>query len=336
MAVWHSACIQSLNFNHCVKHTQPTRKCNVPNTVPLWLWNKVKVIKVFRCLFSTLLSFVGNLKCLTWVKHSSHKSSAIHSCQCVQYFHVSRQWCGCPCLGFLTCVLMLMHSIAARGCMDTASEPAPKVDTGRNFFRCCGDLNPRQYCALAFQSDWDLLPPPPPQCFGVVFCLFNACVAPPVLNLTLQQAPGNQKDQSHGEFCRTVRGHIWCVVNLYIPSFALSHVNMLRSYRQCGNHPQLRSCGKDWTGSLNDNNSGVFRASFLSLVSSRRVHFINGLKQPTSPLHPPTHPDVWMTDFPWHRYEDYICTAKSAVSVRPSFCTVLCLGGDWLWAGIWF
>ena len=137
----------------CKKKKQPTRKCNVPNTVSPWLWNKVKVIKVFCFGFSTLLSFVGNLKCLTWVKHSSRKSSAIHSCQCVQYFHVSRQWCGCQCLGFLTCVLMLMHSIAHGGCMGTASEHAPKVDTGRNFSCSSGDLNPRQYCALAFQSD---------------------------------------------------------------------------------------------------------------------------------------------------------------------------------------
>ena len=41
--------------------------------------------------FGTSLSFAGNSGQLTWVRRSSHKSSATHSCQCVQYFHVSKQ-----------------------------------------------------------------------------------------------------------------------------------------------------------------------------------------------------------------------------------------------------
>ena len=52
---------------------------------------------------STLLPPAGNLACLSWVRHSSHKGSATHSYQCVQYFHVLKQWYGCQCLGFLTC-----------------------------------------------------------------------------------------------------------------------------------------------------------------------------------------------------------------------------------------
>ena len=38
-----------------------------------------------------------------WIRHSSRKSSATHSYHCVQYFHVSKQWYDCQCLGFLTC-----------------------------------------------------------------------------------------------------------------------------------------------------------------------------------------------------------------------------------------
>ena len=47
------------------------------------------------------------------IKHSSRKSSATHSYQCVQYVPVSRQWCGCQCLGFfLTCTQMSIRAIA--------------------------------------------------------------------------------------------------------------------------------------------------------------------------------------------------------------------------------
>ena len=61
---------------------------------------------------------------LTWVKHSSRKSSATHSCRCVQYFPVSEHWmvCGCQCSGFLTCTEMLMHAIARASCTDTVRE----------------------------------------------------------------------------------------------------------------------------------------------------------------------------------------------------------------------
>ena len=64
----------------------------------------------------TSLSLVENLGHLTWVRCSSHKSGATHSYQCVQYFHVSRQWHGSQCLGFLTCTQMLMYAITHRGC----------------------------------------------------------------------------------------------------------------------------------------------------------------------------------------------------------------------------
>ena len=65
---------------------------------------------------STSLLPEGNSGRLTWrVKHSSRKSSASHSYQCVQYFPVSRRWCGCQwgffVFCFLTCAQMLMRAI---------------------------------------------------------------------------------------------------------------------------------------------------------------------------------------------------------------------------------
>ena len=38
-------------------------------------------------------------------------------CQCPLYFRVSKQWYSNQCLGFLTCVQMLVHTIARRGCL---------------------------------------------------------------------------------------------------------------------------------------------------------------------------------------------------------------------------
>ena len=65
--------------------------------------------------FSTSLSLEENSGHLTRVRHSRCKSRATHSDQCVQYFHVSRQWHGHQCLGFLTYIYiyyaqMLMHA----------------------------------------------------------------------------------------------------------------------------------------------------------------------------------------------------------------------------------
>ena len=69
---------------------------------------------------------------------------------CVQYFRESKLWYGCPCLGFLTCVQMLMHAIAHGGCTDTVRESALKVDSGRRSLCRTWDSNPRQYCARLF------------------------------------------------------------------------------------------------------------------------------------------------------------------------------------------
>ena len=59
--------------------------------------------------FSAALSLVEILGHLTWVRHSSCKSSATHSHQCEQYFHVSKQCYGNQCMGFLTRTQMLLH-----------------------------------------------------------------------------------------------------------------------------------------------------------------------------------------------------------------------------------
>ena len=82
-------------------------------------------------VFSTSLTFAGNLGHLTWVRHSSRKSSAARSYQRVWYFHVSKQWYGCQCLEFLTSTQMLMHATANGGCTNTARESALKVEPGR-------------------------------------------------------------------------------------------------------------------------------------------------------------------------------------------------------------
>ena len=50
-------------------------------------------------------------------RHSSHRSSATHSCQCAQYFPVLKQGCDCQCLGFLRvyrCWCMRLHTEAVR------------------------------------------------------------------------------------------------------------------------------------------------------------------------------------------------------------------------------
>ena len=49
---------------------------------------------------------------------------------CVQYFHVSKQWYGCQCLGCLTCAHMLTHAAAHGGCTDTVRESALKLTLG--------------------------------------------------------------------------------------------------------------------------------------------------------------------------------------------------------------
>ena len=100
------------------------------------------------------MPLVGNSGHLTWVRHSSRKSSATHSYQCVQYFSVSRQWYSCQCLGFLTCTQMLMHAVAHGGCTDTVRESALKADSGRkSLVVSYRGIEPASVLRLAFWSD---------------------------------------------------------------------------------------------------------------------------------------------------------------------------------------
>ena len=108
-------------------------------------------LRVFFCC--TSLPLAGNLGRLTWIRHSSHRSSTIHSYRCAQYFPVSKQWYGCQCLGFLMCTQMLMHVIACRDCADTRRESALKVDWEKNpllYWR----LEPQVINAPGFLFQW--------------------------------------------------------------------------------------------------------------------------------------------------------------------------------------
>ena len=98
---------------------------------------------------------MGNLGCLTQVWHSSRKSSATHSYQCVQYFRVSKQWYGCQRLGFLTWTQTQMHAIAHGGCTDTVKESAPAADSGRKIPCRTRGLNPCHIAPGVFLS-WTL------------------------------------------------------------------------------------------------------------------------------------------------------------------------------------
>ena len=99
---------------------------------------------------STSLSFAGKSGRCTWVWRSSRKSSATRSYQCVQYIRVSKQWCGCQRLGFVTCAKTLLRAIALGGCTGTVRQSPMKADSGRKIPRRTGDSNPRQYCAWLF------------------------------------------------------------------------------------------------------------------------------------------------------------------------------------------
>ena len=104
---------------------------------------------------------------MTWVSHRSRKSSATHSYQCVQYFRVSKQWCVCQCLGFLTCAHYYVDAcdctgtglyghrkrVCTEGCLWEEKSPLPHRHRG---------LEPASVLRLAFQSNalaTELFPP---------------------------------------------------------------------------------------------------------------------------------------------------------------------------------
>ena len=102
------------------------------------------IIIIIILKFSSFLSvgLAGNLGHLTRVSHSAADAMAVlpteYSYRCVQYFHVSKEWYGCQCLGFLMCVQMLIHATAHGGCTNTVRESALKVGSGRKSFPAPG------------------------------------------------------------------------------------------------------------------------------------------------------------------------------------------------------
>ena len=76
------------------------------------------------------------------------KSSDTRFYQCVQYFRVSKQWCGCQCLGFFN----VRTAVDACDCTRGLYGHCERLDlhrklTGRKLPCSTGDSNPRQYCA---------------------------------------------------------------------------------------------------------------------------------------------------------------------------------------------
>ena len=133
----------------------------------------------FFLFFSISLSLMGNSGHLTWVWHSSCKSSATHSC-------VSKQWYGCLCLGFLTCEQMLMHVIVHGGCTDTVRESALEADWEKNPLLHLG-LKPASVSHLAFQLDTlpSELCPPQLQGYSMACMVFVQCTALACVLVTL-------------------------------------------------------------------------------------------------------------------------------------------------------
>ena len=98
-------------------------------------------------IYLTSLSLGGNLgrhSRATWVRHSSRKSSATHSNQCVQCFRVTKQWYSCQCLA-VTCAQMLLHAIAHR--RGLYGHRLHRKLTGRKIPCRTWDSNPSQHCA---------------------------------------------------------------------------------------------------------------------------------------------------------------------------------------------
>ena len=83
-------------------------------------------------LFSTWFSLAGNSDRLTWVRHSSRKSSATNSYQYAVFSCILTMVYGCRCLGFLTCAQLLMHAMAHGVCTDTVIGSALKADWEKN------------------------------------------------------------------------------------------------------------------------------------------------------------------------------------------------------------
>ena len=117
----------------------------------LFLFFINKFARKLVSLFSTSLSLAGTSGRLTWVRRSSRKSGATCSCRRVRCYLVSAQWCGCQCLGFLTCTQMLMCATAGV-LTDVVTESALETDSGRKIPCRTGDSHPRQCYSWFFSQ----------------------------------------------------------------------------------------------------------------------------------------------------------------------------------------
>ena len=83
------------------------------------------------------------------VKYISHKSSATHSYQCVQYFCVQAMvWL--PVFGIFDMHTDVDVCNCTQGLYGHHSESALEVDSGRKIPCCIEDLSPCEYCAWLF------------------------------------------------------------------------------------------------------------------------------------------------------------------------------------------
>ena len=129
-------------------------------------WPLLTQFFFFFFFFSTSLSFAREIR----VALPGYGTAAAGGALPIptQYFHVSRQWYGCQCLGILTCAHMLIRAIAYWGLYGHRK----RVCSGRKIACRGGDSNPRQYCAWLFsQTLYQLSYRRPvslavPSCFG--------------------------------------------------------------------------------------------------------------------------------------------------------------------------
>ena len=141
-----------------------------------WVKGQIEFLLIcyffYICLFE---SFVGNSAHVTWVWLQQPQEQCCPFLPLGAIFlRVSRQWCGCQCLGFSMCSQMLMHVIAHRGgCSDTVRESASTESWLREKKSLAAlGLKPASVLRLAFQSDALPVPVPTPlsQPLGNVVC----------------------------------------------------------------------------------------------------------------------------------------------------------------------
>ena len=114
--------------------------------------------KVFTTKGVSSLSLRGNLGHLSWVRHSSYKSSATHCSQCVQWFCVSNNAIAGSAWDFNTCT-DVDESDCTWGLYKHHKRVGTRSRLGENW-----GLEPASILHLAFQLDalHTVIPPLPP------------------------------------------------------------------------------------------------------------------------------------------------------------------------------